>query len=554
MVKKDSAPRDIPARTRLTRPITYMMAAAFLPLALPVLAVPAAYAEALPGGQQGQCQGADCPETLPTVDNGPFAGPFAGSGNAMPDNAMPDTSAQDSSRNSAAQPDSDVSNGVTQDGGMPDEATQDSATPDQATQRDVTPDQAAQDGATQDSGAPDGATQDNAAQDSGTQGPGTWDQSTQDGKDHPNSAGSTTIIKVDERTGRPLAGAVFQLWHESNGVPGLQTGGANADAKVGAPCTTQADGECSTDSLPLGTYYWQETTPPPGYDLPDQTVTKVVLDWRHPCAENVVKDRRTYTPTGFTSEEKVDARTGRPLSGATFQLWHETNGIPGLQTTGPNPDTKVDGQCVTPSNGVCSADHLPLGTYYWQEISAPPGYDLPNQPVSTVVLDRDHAGVWIVVKDRRSHKPYGSTSVKKVDARKGWPLAGATFQLWRETNGIKGLQATGGNTDTKVGAPCVTPASGICSATNLPLGTYYWQETAAPRGYRVAHHPVTTVVLDHEHACVQIVVKDWRRHWHHGHLPETGFAGGTLGTAGAALMGAGGLVTAATKRRRARRS
>ncbi|MFD8753274.1 choice-of-anchor A family protein, partial [Kitasatospora sp. NPDC059577] len=41
-------------------------------------------------------------------------------------------------------------------------------------------------------------------------------------------------------------------------------------------------------------------------------------------------------PTAATSVTKADSATSQPLAGATFQLWRETNGIPGLQTTGVN--------------------------------------------------------------------------------------------------------------------------------------------------------------------------------------------------------------------------
>src|SRR6185312_11610402 len=126
----------------------------------------------------------------------------------------------------------------------------------------------------------------------------------------------------------------------------------------------------------------------------------------------------------------------------------------------------------------------------WQETSAPPGYDLPDHATFTVVIDCDHLHVDVWAKDYRKIMQTGSTSVTKVDARSGKPLAGATFQLWQETNGVPGLQTTGGNPDTEVGAPCVTPASGVCSADGLALGTYYWQETGAPHGYRISRHPV----------------------------------------------------------------
>ncbi|MEV7616525.1 prealbumin-like fold domain-containing protein [Streptomyces sp. NPDC089799] len=79
--------------------------------------------------------------------------------------------------------------------------------------------------------------------------------------------GAVTVVKEDLNTGNPLAGAVFQLWEETNGIPGLQTTGADPDEEINGPCTTGADGVCSR-TLPLGVYYWLETQAPPGYDLP----------------------------------------------------------------------------------------------------------------------------------------------------------------------------------------------------------------------------------------------------------------------------------------------
>ncbi|MFD7591185.1 SpaA isopeptide-forming pilin-related protein [Kitasatospora sp. NPDC059811] len=330
----------------------------------------------------------------------------------------------------------------------------------------------------------------------------------QDTKSPIVETGSTSVTKVDSATGQPLVGATFQLWHETNGVPGLQTTSANPDTPVGSPCTTGANGVCSTAGLPLGTYYWQETAAPPGYDLPELNVTTVVLNTNGQNVPITVQDTKATAPTASTSVTKVDSATGQPLAGATFQLWHETNGVPGLQTTGTNPDTPVGSPCTTGANGTCSATGLPLGTYYWQEVSAPNGYDLPELNVTTVVLNTNGQNVPITVQDTKTIAPTGSTTVTKVDSATGQPLAGATFQLWHETNGVPGLQTTGPNPDTPVGSPCTTGANGVCSATGLPLGTYYWQETAAPPGYNLPQPAVTTVVLDTDGQSIPVTVQD----------------------------------------------
>ncbi|MGW1012182.1 prealbumin-like fold domain-containing protein [Streptomyces termitum] len=76
----------------------------------------------------------------------------------------------------------------------------------------------------------------------------------------------------------------------------------------------------------------------------------------------------------------------------------------------------------------------------------------------------------------------GKVTVLKQDADTHAPLAGATFQLWKETNNTPGLQTTGINPDTTNGEPCATGTDGTCTR-DVPTGTYYWEETRAPDGY-----------------------------------------------------------------------
>ncbi|WP_405017670.1 SpaA isopeptide-forming pilin-related protein [Kitasatospora sp. NBC_00070] len=284
------------------------------------------------------------------------------------------------------------------------------------------------------------------------------------------ATGAVTVLKQDATTANPLAGAVFQLWHETNNTPGLQADGATPDTKVGTPCTTPADGRCST-TVPLGTYYWQETQAPDGYLLPDPAVFGPLTLTMANYAQGVSTTAVNQPATGAVSVLKQNP-TGSSLAGAVFQLWRETNGTPGLQTD----DTKVGATCTTQLDGLCSTT-VPLGTYYWQETQAPPGHRLPPVPVfGPLVLTMTNRTQGVSVTAVNELAP-GSVTVLKQDGT-GKALAGAVFQLWRETNGTPGLQAD----DTRVGATCTTPADGKCSTT-VPLGTYYWQETQAPDGY-----------------------------------------------------------------------
>ncbi|MEU3741628.1 choice-of-anchor A family protein [Streptomyces sp. NPDC032198] len=203
----------------------------------------------------------------------------------------------------------------------------------------------------------------------------------------------------------------------------------------------------------------------------------------------------TPTVTGTVEVAKKDAADGKALSGAVFELWRETNGVFGVQTSGANPDTQVDAPCTTDAQGECRAA-VPLGTYYWVETKAPKGYDLPSSAAfGPLVVTEANArqGVKVTAKNKKKPVPekLGALHVVKKDRTSGRPLAGAVFELWRETNGRTGLQTTGAAPDTRQGQGCATDGRGRCDFRDLRLGTYYLRETAVPDGYRLPSPAVT---------------------------------------------------------------
>ncbi|MEW2190602.1 choice-of-anchor A family protein [Streptomyces microflavus] len=230
----------------------------------------------------------------------------------------------------------------------------------------------------------------------------------------PPVTGAVEVLKTDSETGAALPGASFQLWEETNGTPGLQTGGGDPDTSVGASCTTDAEGACSR-TVETGTYYWQETAAPDGYDLPDPAVFgPLVLTEENASAGVSVTAANTRTPvppgTGTVKLLKTDADSGRPLPGATFELWEETNGREGLQTGGSDPDTRVGTSCTTNGAGRCSFGDLDHGTYYLRETGVPDGYVLPGDPVSgPYVVSGDQEVVIARLANSRDDKPCEDT-------------------------------------------------------------------------------------------------------------------------------------------------
>ncbi|WP_329614731.1 choice-of-anchor A family protein [Streptomyces brevispora] len=226
--------------------------------------------------------------------------------------------------------------------------------------------------------------------------------------------GQVRVLKTDTDTGAPLAGADFELWRETNRVPGLQTTGTDPDTRV-STCTTPANGICAATTT-TGTYYWRETAAPDGYDLPDPNVFGPLVLNDDNVGTGVQTEAQntaaTEPPvTGRINLVKTDRKDGDPLAGAVFELWRETNRVPGLQTGGTAPDTRVD-DCSTDQNGGCSFEDLPLGEYYLRETAVPEGYVLPANPVSgpyEVTAKNSTTGVTVEIKNTRGEPCKGKT-------------------------------------------------------------------------------------------------------------------------------------------------
>ncbi|MEV7417939.1 prealbumin-like fold domain-containing protein [Streptomyces sp. NPDC089919] len=89
----------------------------------------------------------------------------------------------------------------------------------------------------------------------------------------PDYRGTLRVVKTDAKNGHRLAGAVFELWVEYNGRPGLQTRGTDRDIEALPPCATDERGTCEWSGLTENEYYLREVDTPEGYVLPKKPVT-----------------------------------------------------------------------------------------------------------------------------------------------------------------------------------------------------------------------------------------------------------------------------------------
>ena len=270
--------------------------------------------------------------------------------------------------------------------------------------------------------------------------------------------GSLTISKTDADTGKALADVTYRLYDASG----------NKIADV----TTGADGKAVFADLPLGSYTYQETSAPEGYVVDDTkyqiTITTETL--------NITETRTNALAKGSLTVNKVDADTGKALAGVTYRLFDST----GNKIVDVTADT--DGKAVF-------AD-LPLGSYTYQEISAPEGYMVDDTKYQITITTE----TLNITETRTNTMVKGSLTVRKVDVT-GSPLAGSELLL--ETS-------ADGKTWTEVGR-ITTDSTGVAKWENLKIGAQYRvTETKAPAGYTLLTEPLFTGALDNTNPDVTI--------------------------------------------------
>ena len=247
------------------------------------------------------------------------------------------------------------------------------------------------------------------------------------------------IVKIDAETRQVLEGAVFKIFDKDR----LEIG----------TYTTNAQGEIFRGSLPAGVYYIQEQKAPAGYVL-DNTVKMVELIGGKTTTVEIKNQ-----PLGTLRIKKVDADTGAPLYGATFNLYDKRNNLLGEYTTDQN------GMIVFGSS-------LQTGTYKLKETKAPEGYVL-DETIHTIKVKSGET-TEIVIKNQLK---VGKIQIVKVSSKnsdvtgdkKGDGLKGAIFEIYDE--------------DLKMVDKIETDNRGIATSKDLPLGKYVVKEVKAPKYY-----------------------------------------------------------------------
>ena len=232
-------------------------------------------------------------------------------------------------------------------------------------------------------------------------------------------------------TNKAMTGTISIVKHSADGVlSGWQfrvTGTAKTGQSYDKTFTTDAKGTITISNIRIGDYKVTEvkTGKTVGYiteeskdiEVKTDTVTTVNIE-NKPYANIVIN--------------KVDAKTGEKVTGATFGIYTDAEcEIPAKAYTSATDDTLIDAVITEIEDGKYTCNFLPIEskngtTYYVKELIAPEGYYLDTN-VHAVTLQTANATVSVnneIGKSDFNEYPYGHGAVIKE-----WKLDNGTADM-----------------------------------------------------------------------------------------------------------------------------
>lgn len=301
-----------------------------------------------------------------------------------------------------------------------------------------------------------------------------------------------TLTKTDAETGRPLAGAEYELYAKENIVAnGVVKHSAN---DLIATLVTGNDGTATTDTLYLGTYYVKEKTAPYGYVLDTETHDITLTYDANSSAVFFQSESVTDVPQkGRISVTKYDEETGRAIAASAKYEVYAAEDIVVNGEVKYTADSLVD-TITTSNNGKGTSNPLYLGRYYVKELTAPEGYNKNNNTYYVTLLYRGQS-VSVFTEDIKDYdvSQKGKINITKVDGETGeLLLTPVRFNVYAAEDVVVNnelLYFKGEMVDS------VTTMHGQASTDWLPLGRYLVQEAEATAPYVVdkTQYPVALV-------------------------------------------------------------
>ena len=280
-------------------------------------------------------------------------------------------------------------------------------------------------------------------------------------------------------TNKAMTGTISIVKHSADGVlSGWQfrvTGTAKTGQSYDKTFITDANGNITISNLRIGDYKVTEvkTGKTVGYiteeskDIEVKTDTVTTVNFENKPYANIVIN-------------KVDAKTGEKVTGATFGIYTDAEcEIPAQAYTSATDDTLTDAVITESATGKYTCNFLPIEskdgtTYYVKELTAPDHYAIDTD-VHPVTLKT--ANSTVAVSNNATSKfyetPLGSVRTTKVDAdHPDVLLSGAEFTVYNSD------KAT-------VYGKLAETSKGTYQLDEIPAGTYYLREKKAPQYYNI---------------------------------------------------------------------
>lgn len=321
-----------------------------------------------------------------------------------------------------------------------------------------------------------------------------------------NPEKSITLIKVDQdNPNEKLDKAEFKLFKKEGDkkIPVAVTGEKDSykydpTKTVESTLKTWDNGSLTVEELPEGEYYFEEVTPPEGYENPDNIGQ--ISDTFKPGQGNVVVKNKRYPLL-----KKVDDKTSEALNGAKFKLFKKDGSPVKVKLNAKGQftyDEKGNIDVVTTSGkGTIFIEALPDGEYYFQESEAPKGYQADTKKK----YEFSYAKGKMTTQDKKPYLTIGNTKipvkgetpkpketpkggykfVKTDNTSKAKRLGGAVFQVQKIVNGkYETIQRNGKNYQV------ISDEKGEFSVSDLEYGDYALREIKAPAGYNPESAPI----------------------------------------------------------------
>ncbi|MCG4457604.1 hypothetical protein MAM08_08170 [Erysipelothrix rhusiopathiae] len=330
-----------------------------------------------------------------------------------------------------------------------------------------------------------------------------------------NPLGSVSLLKVDaEKQSTALQGAEFIFYRFNDHqvkeyrVNSTQWSLVKDEAQV---MRTGQDGMIKVEGLKDGTYYFEETRAPEGFEL-DTTPISAKLDSSINTTTNVVATNQSIPVLkGKVALKKTDSMDSAILlEGATFNFATDTSPRSYYAGSGKWTDNKNEALALsTDEAGLLEIENLDFGDYLFIETEAPIGYELDSEPHKVSV--NDDQPVLIEITNKKIETVKGSIKLIKVDADDpSHLLEGASFIIFKNASDPEYLTTDNQwSKDRNRARGFKTDVEGVISVDDLELGTYFFEEIIAPEGYALDATPHKVLVEGgNDSQPVQIVIEN----------------------------------------------